>query len=53
MSYDRDAPHQLRQFHLLREYKRNISGVGFSETKALLGSDDMEQARDYAGRIVR
>ena len=40
------------QFHLPRECKRNIGGVGFSEAKALLGSDDMEQARDYAGRIV-
>ena len=40
------------QFHLLREYKRNIGSVGYSEAKALLDADDMEQARDYAGRIV-
>lgn len=52
MAYDRETPHQLCQFHLLREYKRNIGNVGFSEAKALLGSDDMEQARDYAARIV-
>ena len=52
MAYDRDTPHQLCQFHLLRECKRNIGRVGFSDAKALLGSDDMEQARDYARRIV-
>ena len=51
-AYDRGTPHQLRQFHLLREYKRNIGGVGFSEAKALLDADDMEQARERAGRIV-
>ena len=52
MTYGRGTPHQLRQFHLLREYKRNIGGVGFSEAKALLGSDDMDQARKCAGQIV-
>ena len=52
MAYDRRAPHQLCHFHLLREYKRNIGGVGLAEAKALLESDDMEQARKYAGRIV-
>ena len=52
MAYGRDTPHQLRQFHLLREYKRNIGIVGFSEAKALLGSGDMEQARNHAGRIM-
>ena len=52
MAYDRNTPHQLCQFHLLREYKRNIGGVGFTEARALLGSEDMEQAREYAGRIV-
>ena len=52
MAYDRDTPHQLRQFHLLREYKRNIGRVGFAEAKALLGSDDIKQARAYAMRIV-
>lgn len=35
MAYDRNAPGQLRQFHLLREYKRNIVRVGFAEAKAL------------------
>ena len=45
MAYDRGAPHQLRQFHLLREYKRNIGIVGFSDAKALLDANDIEQAR--------
>ena len=52
MAYDRDTPRQLCQFHLLSERKRNIGGVGFSDSKAPLGSDDMEQARDYTRRIV-
>ena len=42
----------MRQFHPLREYKRNICGVGLSEAKALLESNDMEQAQEYAGRII-
>ena len=52
MAYGRGTPHQLCQFHLLREYTRNIGGVGFAEAKALLGSDDIEQARERVGRIV-
>ena len=55
MAYGRRAPHQLCQFHLLREYNRNIGDkgiVGVSEAKALLGADDMEQEREYAGWIV-
>ena len=52
MAYDKDTPHQLCQFHLLREYKRNIGIVEFSETNALLDADDMEQARGYAGLIL-
>ena len=52
MAYGMGTPHQLCQFHLLREYKRNIGGVAFSEATALLGLDDMDQTRDYAGRIV-
>ena len=43
--YDRDTPHLLCQFHLLRECERNIGKVGFSQAKALLEVDDMEQAR--------
>ena len=52
MAYGRSVLHQLCQFHLLREYKCNIGGVGFSEAKALLVSDDMDQARKRSGRIV-
>ena len=52
MAYDMGTPHQLCQFHLLRECTRNIGIAGFAEAKALLGSDDMEQAREHAGRIV-
>ena len=52
MAYDRGTPHQLCQFHLLREYKRDIGKVGFSQAKALLRTDDMERAREYACRIV-
>ena len=52
MAYGRGTPHQLCQFHLLREYTRNIGIAGFAEAKALLGSDDIEQARGHAGRIV-
>ena len=48
MAYDRGAPHQLRRFHLPRDCKRNIGGVGLAEAKALLGPDDIEQARGYA-----
>ena len=39
MAYGRRAPHQLCQFHLLREYTGNIGAVGFLEAKALLGTD--------------
>ncbi len=35
MAYGRDTPHQLCQFHLLRECARNIGIVGLSEAKAL------------------
>ena len=46
------APYQLCQFHLLRERKRNIDSTGFSESNALLGTANIERARDYASRIV-
>ena len=36
VAYDRNAPRQLCQFHLLRGYKRNIGGVGFSEARRCL-----------------
>ena len=34
MAYGGRSPHQLCQFHLLREYKRNIGKAGFSEAMA-------------------
>ena len=52
IAYGWGTPHQMCQFHLPRECKRNIGGVGLAEAKALLESDDMEQARGHAGRIV-
>ena len=52
MAYDRGTPHQLCQFHLLREYKRNIRERGVLGCQALLESDDMDQARECAGRVV-
>lgn len=48
--YGRGSP---RQFYLPRKCKRNIGSVRFSEAKALLRPDAIEQARDYAGRIAR
>ena len=52
MVYGKGVPNQLYQFRLLREYRRNMGKAGFSEAKALLGANDMEQARECAGRIV-
>ena len=52
MAYGKCAPHQLCQFHLLREYTRNVGIIGFSEANALLVADDMERARECASRIV-
>ena len=40
--------HQLCRFHLLREYGRNIGGVGFAEASALLAADSLSQARELA-----
>ena len=47
-----DMAYGRGDLHLLCEYKRNIGKVGISKAKTLLGSDDMEQARKYVGRIV-
>ena len=33
MAYDRDTPHQLCQFHLLRGYEGNIGSMGSTEGK--------------------
>ena len=40
------------QFHLLREYLRNIGDAGFSEALKLLRSESVAQARIHAERAV-
>ncbi len=40
------------QFHLLREYLRNIGDAGFSEALKLLRSESVAQARIHAERVV-
>lgn len=45
MAYDKGAPNQLRQFHLLRECKRNMGSVGFSDAKASLGRMSLNRRR--------
>ena len=44
--------HQLCQFHLLREYRRNIGSAGFAEAKALLDADNLAQGRELAESIM-
>ncbi len=41
MIYGNEANHQLCQFHLLREYLRNIGDSGFSEALKLLRSESL------------
>ncbi len=50
--YGRQAHHQLYQFHLLREYRRNLGRTGWREALALLGSQSRDEARGYAAQIV-
>ena len=52
MTYGNEANHQLCQFHLLREYLRNIGEAGFSEALKLLRSESVAQARIHAERAV-
>ena len=52
MVYGSKAAHQLCQFHLLQEYRRNIGSRGRGEAKALLGSEDLLQVRTFAVKIV-
>lgn len=52
MTYGRDVNHQLCQFHLLREYLRNIGEKGFSEALKLLRSESVAQARIHAEHAV-
>ncbi len=53
MVYGRCTAHQLCQFHLLREYRRNIGEVGWDEAKELLMSEDLTAARKLAAQIVK
>jgi hypothetical protein len=41
--YGAQVPHQLCQFHLLQEYRRNLEIVGWAEAKALLRRQDWVQ----------
>ncbi len=50
--YGSKAPHQLCQFHLLREYRRNIGVRGWAEAKELLKASNLTQARSLAVRII-
>lgn len=51
--YGVQVPHQLCQFHLLREYRRNVGKVGWTEAKALLGSQSRIEAQEWAKRLQR
>ena len=50
--YGREMPHQLCQFHLLREYRRNVGRRGLWEAKALLGSADRAEAEEHARQAI-
>ena len=50
--YGRQAPHQLCQFHLLREYRRNVGFRGFRAARALLGSASRSEAEGHAGEAI-
>ncbi len=52
MVYGDAANHQLCQFHLLREYLRNIGETGFSEALKLLRSESVDEARTHAKHVV-
>ena len=52
MIYGNEANHQLCQFHLLREYRRNIGDPGFSEALNLLRSESLAEARIHAEHAV-
>ncbi len=40
------------QSPLLREYRRDIGGLGFAQAKALLGADSLSQARELAAELI-
>ena len=50
--YGREAPHQLCQFHLLREYRRNVGYQGFRAAKALLQSSSRSEAEEHAREAI-
>ena len=50
--YGRQAPHQLCQFHLLREYRRNIGGTGWAAARRLLAAESVAEAQRWAQRVV-
>ena len=52
MVYGRPAPHQLCQFHLLREYRRNIGGAGWTAARQLLAAKSVAEAQHWAQRVV-
>ena len=52
MTYGDEANHQLCQFHLLREYLRNIGDAGFSQALRVLRSESVAEARIHAERAV-
>ena len=52
MTYGNHTNHQLCQFHLLREYLRNIGDAGFSEALKLLRSESLAEARTHARHVV-
>ena len=52
MTYGNRTNHQLCQFHLLREYLRNIGDSGFSEALKLLRSENVAEARIHAQHAV-
>ena len=50
--YGSQAPHQLCQFHLLREYRRNLGWDGWSEARRLLASVSVAEAQRWARRVA-
>ncbi len=53
MVYGRVVSHQLCQFHLLREYRRNIGKLGFGLAKELLNAESVTQARKLGRELTR
>jgi len=49
--YGPELPHQLCQFHLLREYRRHFGACGWAQAKALLGSSSQAQAAALAEQV--